>query len=686
MRLISYKRYKQEEEKDCGVAALSMIISYFNGNYPYEYLKDLTNLNSRGTSIYNLVEAAKMIDLNPVAVEGSFDNIKKENYPFIAHVKNKNYHHFITIFKRSAHNLIIGDPASDKKEMSIEEFRDLSSGYYIFFRPVKRIKKFKTSNYILDEIKTFIYDYKISFLTTIFISILFNILLIFSAYKNESFIRYAVNYSSQNNLYKLSVFYLLLYLLIFTINYLRKIKINYLVNKLNEILNNILYEKIINLPYLYHKDRSSTDIMVRINDIEIIKKFLNNLIFLTSDIFVMLISFIFVYKLSKISLYITFIFIILIFLLYLIYIPIIEYFLENGKNLESSYKNNLYETVNSYESLLSFNNINNYKYHNYKLNRKLNYLKYLFSKYEISLEFIIDFLIKTFEIIIYIISISLIINNRLSLTRFITLLTILEFIYKPVLSGFLSVIEYKDIKLSISRINNLFNVKNEEKGGLIIKKDNIDIEYKDFNFSFNKEILKNVNLKIKQGEKIFFNGVSGSGKSTIFKALVKLYESESIYLNGFKIRDINTDSLRDNILYVPQDNLIFNDTILNNICLGKSILNEDIRKIMTITLFDKVLINKNIYLEEKLNESGFGLSGGERQKLVLTRALLKSPKVLILDESLSGISEEESKDILKNIIKNYKNMTLILISHNNSYARLFKKKYRLEKGLLIDEN
>ena len=160
----------------------------------------------------------------------------------------------------------------------------------------------------------------------------------------------------------------------------------------------------------------------------------------------------------------------------------------------------------------------------------------------------------------------------------------------------------------------------------------------------------------------------------IIKSIIKKLLTILIFINNIDINKIKEDSLKNNICYVSQDEYIYNDTIKNNILMFKNINNKDLNKALKVTMIDKFLKNKKINLNYMLEENGHNLSGGERQKILLARTLVRNIDYIVLDETTSEIDIESERKIIENIKTEYTNKTLILISHRLSNEDLFNKR------------
>jgi len=216
-----------------------------------------------------------------------------------------------------------------------------------------------------------------------------------------------------------------------------------------------------------------------------------------------------------------------------------------------------------------------------------------------------------------------------------------------------------------------------------------DIVFKDVSFNYkdrNFDILKNLNLTIKKGEKVGIIGRVGSGKSTIAKLILKLYEPNkgSILVDNTEIRQIDPVDLRHSIGYVPQEPFLFMGTIRDNITIGDSYAtDEEILEASKIAGVHEILGKHEAGYDLIVGERGEGLSGGERQSVTLARAILSKPKILILDEPTNSIDELSEQKFKQNLKKIIKDKTVIVITHKPSILSLIDRLIILEEGKII---
>ena len=243
---------------------------------------------------------------------------------------------------------------------------------------------------------------------------------------------------------------------------------------------------------------------------------------------------------------------------------------------------------------------------------------------------------------------------------------------------------------SQSRINQFLN----EKIKIIShnnKKLNIEgyVEFKDLNFCYEEtkiNALKNVSFKINKGESLGIIGPVGSGKSTLLELIVRNYDPQSgkILIDNIDLKDHNRENVREYISYVPQTTLLFSDTIVNNIKFGKNDADiQEIKKYAKISCIDNEIERFSLKYDSILGERGINLSGGQKQRISLARALIKKPKILLLDDCLSAVDSSTEKEITNNLQIETGNITKIIVSQRISTIKKCDKIMVLFNGEIL---
>ncbi len=214
-----------------------------------------------------------------------------------------------------------------------------------------------------------------------------------------------------------------------------------------------------------------------------------------------------------------------------------------------------------------------------------------------------------------------------------------------------------------------------------------DIEFKNFSFKYSNAeeyVLKNINLKIEKQNRIGIIGTMGSGKSTLIKALMGFYDSfeGDVLICGKSIRNLNRKKFMESIAYVPQNGAIFSGDILSNLKLANPEINEEIiNKYAKIVCIDE-LINKKGF-DFKIERSGANISGGQRQRLALLRAILKKAEIYVLDDSFSKLDFKIGLKVRKNLFSEFKEKIFVIISQRIETIKNLDKILVLDKGQII---
>ena len=216
-----------------------------------------------------------------------------------------------------------------------------------------------------------------------------------------------------------------------------------------------------------------------------------------------------------------------------------------------------------------------------------------------------------------------------------------------------------------------------------------DIWYKNVTFRYGtrRPVLEHISINVKQGQKIALVGESGSGKTTLVKLLLNLYSPEEgeILINGNNIKDINLESLRDKIAYIPQETFLFSGSIMDNLTLGlDDVTTEDVIEASKKASAHDFINEMPLRYESRLEENGSNLSGGQRQRLAIARAILKKPDILILDEATSNLDSITERAIQETIDEYAKDMSTIIIAHRLSTIKRCDMIYVMEKGKIVE--
>jgi subfamily B ATP-binding cassette protein MsbA len=217
---------------------------------------------------------------------------------------------------------------------------------------------------------------------------------------------------------------------------------------------------------------------------------------------------------------------------------------------------------------------------------------------------------------------------------------------------------------------------------------NKEISFNNVSFKYNQEqVLENISFKIKKGETVAIVGHSGAGKSTIADLLIRFYDvvEGSINIDNVNVKKINLSQLRNLMGVVTQDSILFNDTVINNIAFGVEIENSQVLESAKMANADEFIQNLDEKYETFIGDAGNKLSGGEKQRLSIARAIYKNPEILILDEATSSLDTKSEKAVQEALNRLMKNRTSLVIAHRLSTIQNADKIIVLDNGKIVEK-
>lgn len=640
---------KQDDECDCGACCLDYLIKYYKGFVPIEIIKQDTYTTKEGTTFYNLKEAGLKYGF---VVEGrntfNYHNLKM---PFIAQIRINEYlYHFIVVYKIDKNNVYVMDPAKGYWKYSYIEFNKLFTGNILNFYKESEITTYKKNKDFINMLKKLIKEH----LITIIIILSISIFLVLLSFLNIYFIKILFNKYHQ----KLLLLFIILLILKCILNYVK----DYLVIHLNRIFNTkILFNyirKFFVIPFKNLQLKNCGDIISRINDLNSIKdlftkEIINILLYSMFLICAFLVLFNLSWKLTIALTMITLIYFLLNMVfnrkLYHIYLKYIDSnSLQADKIIEYVSKIKTIRVLNKetyfLKKLISY--INSNFQNEFYLNKKIVFLNFLKDIYSI------------FSLII----ILLFSLRYLNMNDMFMFLMYFDLFYDSIIyfSSLLSNISY--FRSVLSRVNDIYYIPSED-AYMGLKTTYTSININNLSYKINTNILFNkFNLKINSKDKVLLIGDNGSGKSTLLNILFKTinnYEGE-IYIDKTNIRDISLNNLKTNISYVRQDDVLFGDTIKNNIILDEKYDEAKFNKIVQMLDINNIVKKKSLGYNSFVKDN---LSGGERQRIILARGLYRNFEILFIDEALSEVSHYLRLKIINNINNYYKDKIIIYVSH-----------------------
>ena len=651
----------QKSVNDCGVACLLYVLKYFGKNVTYKKLEEKIIKEKDGISAYEIIKVSKEFGISSCGYKNLKVN-KNLTFPLIAHTINNNVQHFVVVLKVSNNNVYIMDPSYGLITKQKDEFNKSYTGVAILFK--------NHNPYLLNNV----INRKSILLITILI-LLFTLLSLFYSYLLSYLVE---SISTKNNLIILFLSFILLGIIKEIFSYVKDLSLLRYQLKTDETLTLPFLKKLFNLPYLFYHDKPVGELISKVNDLSYVKEALLSIVeVLFVNVVIILISFIFLLFLNVHIFYFNFILSLILLL----------YNMRFWKN--NSYKNYDLQMKNEYlnarisKTIENIYDIKNLRKESYVSNKITNLYNDLLACYKDIKSKCVkkDFINKLLILIGISISLLISILEKVDVKDTLFITYVLSFIYDSNQNICTLFFLHSNYKASSVRISELYKIKEIGFGHKIMVN---DVEFNNFYYKYkDKIILNDIHFRLSIGDFVLIKGPTGSGKTTLFKALTKKirFNERTILINDKNISKYNFDTLRRSIIYVEQDIKLFDDTILENITLGRKLNLRRNFKMVLEEEFKKKGIDYNIYVDS----ANSNLSGGEIALIKIAQVLNNDFDMVIFDETTNSLDTRLEKMVLNAIKKDYKDKIVVFISHRNYNTYLFNKiiKIKDKKGRII---
>ena len=701
--------HHQYDRMDCGPTSLKMVAEYFGKSYSLSLLRNICHISKAGISMEGLKVGAEKIGFQTVAVKLPFENELSEslqNVPLPA-VAFWNQNHFVVIYKITKKFVYIADPAKGKVKIPIEQFKknwyteNSNEGIVLILIPGEDFSSLKIEDKekesdIYSFVKGYFKPYKTYLALIVFSLFMGSLILLLFPFLTKSIVDVGINQKNIKFIYIILIAQLVLYFSQTSLNFLQRWLVLHISSRINIILSSNFLKKITRLPLAFFDSKQFGDLFQRINDHRKIEAF-----FTASSLSV-------IFSMFNIAIF----GIVLcfynpqIFLIFTIgslsYFAWILYFLQKRKIIDYQlFQEYTYNTDIMYELIQGMQEI---KLQNSERKRtdkwsksqqrlfKININSTTLSQYQDGGAF---FITQLKDILITIIAATAVIHGQMSLGMLIATQFIIGQLNGPIQQVVAFIRSGYEARLSLKRIVEIHDKKEEDQEKIITPVPRAalhdDIVIKNLSFRYNEltgYVLKDVHLTIPKGKVTAIVGSSGSGKTTLIKLLLGFYQPTSgeIRVGDHSLNQISSTAWRDQCGAVMQDGYIFSDTIANNVAESDPVVNMDkfhqAVRIANIADFVDTLALKH---NTQIGSQGNGISQGQKQRMLIARAVYKDPEYLFFDEATNSLDSRNERVIVENLEGFYKNKTVIIVAHRLSTVKNADQIIVLESGRVVEQ-
>lgn len=688
---------------DCGATCIRMICKYYGRNIDIRLLRELAQVTSDGVNLLGISEAAEKIGFRTQGVKLSLDQLDNLTLPCILHWQQN---HFVVLYKVNKDYYYVADPANGKRRYDRKEFAadwfahdELHNGISLLLSPTPKFyerEEDEKNGLQWNTVLRYFYTYRKLFVQLVLGLLVGTILQLITPFLTQSVVDIGINTRNLNFIHLILIAQITLFIGQIGVDFIRSWILLHISTRVNISILTDLLIKLMQLPMRFYETKTTGDIMQRMADQQRIESFLTGSTLGTLFSFLNLIIFSLVLATYHAGIF-------FIFLgAAILYTGWILIFMKRRRELDhrrfavaSDNQTVVVELVEAMQEI-KLNNAQRQKRWLWEgIQARLFRYKVkslALTQYQQAGSMAIN---QLKNILITFLSAKAVIDGNLTLGGMMAIQYIVGMVSSPIeqLLGFIQ--SYQDAKISMERINEIYREQDEEPVESewirkLPKDKSISLHSVTFRYpgAGNEPVLTDVDLWFPEGKTTAIVGMSGCGKTTLLKLILRFFEPESgdIRVGQHKLAQIGFSTWRDECGVVMQDGFIFADTIERNIAVGdghpdRQRMNHAVR---TANL-EEFVEEQPFGLKTKIGVAGKGISQGQRQRLLIARAVYKNPQYILFDEATNALDAHNERVIIENLAGFLEGRTAIIVAHRLSTVSHADNIVVLDKGRVVEQ-
>jgi ATP-binding cassette, subfamily B, bacterial len=717
------KYFAPHDLMDCGIACLRMIAARYGRQYPAYYLRNISYITREGVSLYTLGRAAEKIGMKALVGELSLQFlITKAQLPSILYWDKS---HFVVLFKITSHRnwfsgkrylkFHIADPGIGKVVLREEVFikywvGDQKKGIALFLETTPQFYTFQPEQPLqkpgkktaFSFLRHYFARYKANYAQVAVAMLVASVVSLFVPYLTQGVIDLGVQKQDIGFVTLIILFQVFLFVCSSITELVRSHLLLHISARVNLSILSDFLAKLMRLPVSYFESKMAGDVMQRVSDHQRIEGFISAS--LLSTFFSVVNMLVFLFVLAGYSMLILLVFLVgsILSVGWTLFFMKWRKSIDYSRFRESANANDkLYELVNSMPEikLNSFEKYKQWEWQEVQMRLfRVNLSNLRLDQYQ---KIGTGFLDQLKSVAITFFSASAVIDNDMTLGMMLAIAYVTSQLNMPVRQMAEFITTYQSATIAIERMNEVYTESDEEQGDevwphpltdtRIVARQSAGLRLKNMCFQYNgpdsEMVLKDIDLHIPEGKITAIVGSSGSGKTTLLKLLLKFFEpvKGEIMLDGRSLKTISSEWWRRRCGTVMQEGYIFADTIKRNIVMGDETENNEqlVHAVEAANISDFVL-NLPLHFDTKIGGAGAGISTGQKQRILIARAVYKDPSYLFFDEATSALDARNERIIMNNLNRLFKGKTVVIIAHRLSTVRHADQIVVLEKGQVVE--
>lgn len=708
----------QRNVMDCGPTCLFIICKYYGRSFDLGKLRALTEIGKEGVNILGISDAAEKIGYRSQAVQLNIAELKEAKLPCILHWGQN---HFVVLYKIKKEQYFVADPGKGLLKYKLNEFgqhwfssnsNNESCGIALLLEPTPAFYNDEFDDYYSEasnkgfgSLIKYLYPYKRLIVQLILGLLLSSLLQLIFPFLTQSIIDTGINTGNVHFITIILFAQLALFAGRLSVDFIKAWILYHISSRINiNILTDFLI-KLMKLPLSYFDSKKTGDIMQRMNDHSRIQNFLTGTSLTTLFSVFNLVIFSVVLGIYNLSVFLVFV---VASVLYILWIII---FLKKRRQLD--YRQFDIAATEQSKTIQIVQGMQEIKLHGCEKLKRWEWERLQAKTFKLGMKGLAlnqwqqtgaFFINEGKNIIITFLAATAVVNGQMTLGGMLAIQYIIGQLNSPIEQMINFVQSWQLAKISLDRLNEIHGLKDEEEAPSIspevggqqgelskVLPTNKTIELANVSFTYpgagNEAVLKEINLTIPQGKTTAIVGTSGSGKTTLLKLLLKFYETYkgSVKAGGNDIANISHRTWRQSIGVVMQESFMFSDSIAANIAVGAEIINAvKLKEAATVANVLDFIESLPLGFNTKIGAEGIGISAGQKQRILIARAVYKNPDYIFFDEATNSLDANNETVIMKNLATFFKNKTVIVVAHRLSTVKNADQIVVLHNGIITE--
>ncbi len=697
---------KQHDTMQCGISCISMICRYYGKKISLKYLENYCRPSKDGVSFKSMSDLCEVLGLDCAAGRVALSELADCPFPCVLHW---NQNHFVVLYKidRRGRRFWIADPGKGKYKLTKEEFikhwisttsSDTEKGLAMFFEKTEAFDNLELDEFEGKRSFRFLWKYVLQY-RNLFLQIISGLLLgcllqLIMPFLTQWIVDIGIHYKDIKFIWLVLIGEFLIIIGRTVTDFIRRWILLHISMRINISIVSDFFIKLLKLPMSFFETKLLGDLLQRMGDHSRIQNFLTNQVL--GVMFTMLSFFVFgvvLYIYSKV----VFIIFIIGCIIYGVWIAL---FLNKRKVLD--YQLFEQQSISQNQTYQFITNMPEIKLQNCERRRRWEWEDTQADLFNVQMKSLrlqqtqeagSIFINEIKNILITVFAATAVIDGQISLGSMLAIQYIVGQLNSPVEQMMLFVYSLQDVKISLERINEIHLARNEEsrENRICMFKDEKSITLKNVDFKYDvhslKKTLSDISFTVPMGKVTAIVGASGSGKTTLVKLMLGYYPvlKGSIIIAGKNLNDYDLKWWRRHCGVVMQDGVIFSESIARNIAVDDGDIDIGrLEEAARVACIHDYIMSLPLKYNTKIGRDGVGLSQGQKQRILIARAVYRNPDFIFLDEATNALDAKNERLIVENLERFYKGRTVIIVAHRLSTVKNANQIIVVENGTIVE--